>query len=70
MMDCSNQQDLKKLKEVTSLSVHKRNISVKIDKIVSLTRNFFKSFGYPGLDFVIAFVIIFINSIYQSGIPS
>ena len=40
MMDCSNQQDLKKLKEVKSLSVHKRNISVIIDKIVSLTRNF------------------------------
>ena len=66
-MDCSNQQDLKKLKEVTSLSVHKRNISVIIDKIVSLTR---KSFGYPGLVFVIVFVIIFINNIYQSGISS
>ena len=33
-------------------------------------KKFFKNFGYPGLVFVIVFVIIFINSIYQSCIPS
>ena len=65
LMDCLNQQNLKKLEEAVSLSVHKRNILVIIDKIVSLT-----SFGYPGLVLVIVFVIIFINSIHQSCIPS
>ena len=67
-MDCSNQQNLKKLKEVISLSVYKRNILVIIDKIFRL-KKFFESFGYPGLVFIIAFVI-FIKSIYQSCIPS
>ena len=42
LMDCLNQQNLKKLEEAVSLSVHKRNILVIIDKIVSLTRNFSK----------------------------
>ena len=32
LIDCSNQQNLKKLKEAISLSVHKINILVIIDK--------------------------------------
>ena len=43
LMDCSNQQNLKKLKKAISLSVHKRNILVITNKIVSLTRNFSKA---------------------------
>ena len=55
LIDCSNQQNLKKLKEAISCFAYKK---------------FFKSFGYPGLVFTIDFVIIFINSIWQSCIPS
>ena len=43
LMDCSNQQNLKNLQKVISLSVHKRNILVIIDKTVSLTKNFAKA---------------------------
>ena len=48
-MDCSNQQNLKKLKEVISLSVYKRNILVIIDKIFSLEEIFRKLWlSWPG----------------------
>ena len=70
LMDCSNQQNLKKLKEAISLSVHKRNILVIIDKIISLTRNFSKVLVILAWFLLLFFVIIFINSIYQSCIPS
>ena len=43
LMDCSNQQNLKKLKEAISLSVYKINILVIIDKIVSLRKDFSKA---------------------------
>ena len=43
LMDCSNQQNLKKLKEAISLSVYKINILVIIDKIVSLRKNISKA---------------------------
>ena len=43
LMDCSNQQNLKELKEAISLSVYKINILVIIDKIVSLTKDFSKA---------------------------
>ena len=43
LIDCSNQQNLKKLKETISLSVYKRNILVIIDKIVSLRIVFSKA---------------------------
>ena len=67
LMDSPNQQNLKKLKEAISLSVHKRNILVIIDKI---DKTFFQSFGYTGLVFIIVFVITLIDSIYQSCISS
>ena len=43
LMDCSNQQNLKKLKEAISLGVYKINILVIIDKIVSLRKDFSKA---------------------------
>ena len=43
LMDCLNQQNLKKLKEAISLNVYKTNILVIIDKVVSLSRNFLKA---------------------------
>ena len=43
LMDCSNQQKLKKLKEAISLSVYKISILVIIDKIVSLRKYFSKA---------------------------
>ena len=43
LMDCLNQQNLKKLKEAISLNVYKTNILVIIDKVVSLRRNFLKA---------------------------
>ena len=43
LMDLSNQQNLKKLKEAISLSVYKINILVIIDKIVSLRKNISKA---------------------------
>ena len=43
LMDCSNQQNLKKLKEAISLSVYKINILVIIDKTVSLRKDFSKA---------------------------
>ena len=59
LMDCSNQQNLKKLKEAISLSVHKRNILVIIDKIVSLTRNFSKALVILAW-FLILFLLLFL----------
>ena len=51
--------------------------SAKFEKVKGSTNvklfhlgKFFKSFRYPGLAFIIVFVIIFINSIYQPCIPS
>ena len=41
LMDCSNQQNLKKLKEIL-LNVYKRSILATIDKILSLRRVFSK----------------------------
>ena len=43
LMDCSNQQNLKKLKEAIPLGVYKINILVIIDKIVSLRKDFSKA---------------------------
>ena len=43
LMHCSNQQNLKNLKEAISLNVCKTNILVIIDKVVSLRRNFLKA---------------------------
>ena len=43
LMDCSNEQNLKKLKEAISLSVYKINILVIIDKIVLLRKDFSKA---------------------------
>ena len=43
LMDCSNQQNLKELKEAISLSVYKINILVIIDKIVSVRNDFSKA---------------------------
>ena len=43
LMYCSNQQNLKNLKEAISLNACKTNISVIIDKAVSLRRNFLKA---------------------------
>ena len=43
LMYCSNQQNLKNLKEAMSLNVCKTNILVIIDKVVSLRRNFVKA---------------------------
>ena len=43
LMDCLNQQNLKKLKEAISLNVCKTNILLIIDKVVSLRRNFLKA---------------------------
>ena len=43
LMDCSNQQNLKKLKEAISLSVYKTSILAIIDKIVSLRKDFSKA---------------------------
>ena len=43
LMDCLNQQNLKKLREAISLSVYKRNIFVIIDIIFLLRRNFSKA---------------------------
>ena len=49
LMDCSNQQNLEKLKEIISLSVYKRNALVIIDKIVLLRRIFQKLWlSWPG----------------------
>ena len=61
LMDCSNQQNLKKLKEAISLSVHKRNILVIIDKVVSLTRNFSKA-----LVILARFLLLFLLIVYIS----
>ena len=41
-----------------------------IAKIFSLRRNVFKSFVYPAPFYIIVFAIFYINSIYQSYIPS
>ena len=65
LMDCSNQQNLKKLKEAISLSVHKRNILVIIDKIVSLTRNFSKALVILAW-FLLLFLLLFLLKLYIS----
>ena len=63
-MYCSNQQNLKNLKEAISLNVCKTNILVIIDKVVSLRRNFLKAWLFWPIVFIIVFAIIFINSVY------
>ena len=65
LIDCSNQQNLKKLKEAISLSVHKRNILVIIDKIVSLTRNFSKALVILAW-FLLLFLLLFLLIVYIS----
>ena len=50
--------------------VQKKYFSYMIDKFLFAQRKLFKSFGYSDLVFIIVFVIIFINSIYQPCIPS
>ena len=64
LMDCSNQENLEKLKEAIQLSVYKRNILLYNKQNCFAEKKFFKSFGYPVLVFIV-FVIIFINSIYK-----
>ena len=64
LMYCSNQQNLKILKEAISLNVRKTNILVIIDKAFSLRRNFLKAWLFWPIVFIIVFVIIFINSVY------
>ena len=64
-MDCSNQQNLKKLKEAISLSVHKRNILVIIDKTVLLTRNFSKALVILAWFFLL-FFLLFLLIVYIS----
>ena len=59
LIDCLNQQNLKKLEEAVSLSVHKRNISVIIDKIVSLTRIFSKALVILAW-FLLSFLLLFL----------
>ena len=64
LMDCSNQQKFENVKGSKIVKcVQKKYFNYIIDKC-------FKSFGYPVLVFIIFFVIIFINSIYQLCIPS
>ena len=64
LMDCSNQQKFENVKGSKIVKcVQKKYFNYIIDKC-------FKSFGYPVLVFIIIFVIIFINSIYQLCIPS
>ena len=63
-MDCSNQQNLKKLKEAISLSVNKTNILVIIDKVVSLRRYFLKASVILAYGVYYFLVIIFINILY------
>ena len=63
-MHCSNQQNLKNLKEAISLNVCKTNILVIIDKVVSLRGNFLKAWLFWPIVFIIVFAIIFINSVY------
>ena len=65
LMDSSNQQNLKKLKEAISLSVHKTNISVIIDKTVLLTRNFSKALVILGW-FLLLFLLLFLLILYIS----
>ena len=64
LMDCSNQQNLKKLKEAISLSVNKTNILVIIDKVVSLRRYFLKASVILAYGVYYFLVIIFINILY------
>ena len=65
LIDCSNQQNLKKLKEAIPLSVHKRNILVIIDKIVLLTRNFSKALVILAW-FLLLFLLLFLLIVYIS----
>ena len=70
LVDCSNQQNLKKLKERISLSVHERNILIIqniliIDKIVSLTRNFSKTLVILAW-FLLLFLSLFLLIVYIS----
>ena len=65
LMDCSNQQNLKNLQKVISLSVHKRNILVIIDKTVLLTRNFSKALVILAWFFLL-FLLLFLLIVYIS----
>ena len=58
LMDCSNQQNLKKLKEAISLNVHKINILVITDKIVLLRKDFSKAFVI--LAWLLLFLLLFL----------
>ena len=60
LMDCSNQQNLKELKEAISLSVYKINILVIIDKIVSVRNDFSKALVILVwfLEFLLLFLLI------------
>ena len=64
LMECSNQQNLKKLKEAISLSVYKRNILVIIDKIVSLRRVFSKALVI--LTWFLLLLLLFLLIVYIS----
>ena len=64
LMECSNQQNLKKLKEAISLSVYKRNILVIIDKIVSLRIVFSKALVI--LAWFLLLLLLFLLIVYIS----
>ena len=63
-MECSNQQNLKKLKEAISLSVYKRNILVIIYKIVSLRIVFSKALVI--LAWFLLLLLLFLLIVYIS----
>ena len=65
LMDSPNQQNLKKLKEAISLSVHKRNILVIIDKIAVLTRHFSKALVILAW-FLLLFLLLLLLIVYIS----
>ena len=65
LTDCSNEQNLKKLKEAISLSVHKRNILVIADKIVLVTINFSKALVILAW-FLLLFLLLFLLIAYIS----
>ena len=64
LMECSNQQNLKKLKEAISLSVYKRNILVIIYKIVSLRIVFSKALVI--LAWFLLLLLLFLLIVYIS----
>ena len=69
-MHCSNQKNLKKLKEAISLNVCKTTISVIINKVISLRRNFLKASVILAYSFYYSFryYIVYILLIVYSAL--